>query len=131
MENTFRDIYYNVEEQDKTNNIFFMNDNEMKEYIDNYNNSYNTKYDFKKVKDEIEYIKQYPGKLYKQEYTREGENEYLNDFCNVDNNYDSTKKENTFRLLSFNIHSFIKSCSNFVRNQYNLFELTKNKNITI
>jgi endonuclease/exonuclease/phosphatase family metal-dependent hydrolase len=129
MENTFRDIYYNVGEQNKTNNIFFMNDNEMKNYINNYNATYNKKYDFQKVKDEINYIKQYSGKLYKEEYTREGETEYLNDFCNVNNKYDSEKKENTFRLLSFNIHSFIKSCSNFVRTQFNLFELTTNKNI--
>jgi len=122
-QNIFRDIYFNNGDKNKNNNIFFMNDAKLKNHISNFNLKYNTKYDFMQVKNQINYIKSYPGRLYLAEYTRPGEIEHLNNFCNVDNKYDYPKKQNTFRLITYNVHSFINSCANFKKNDLDMFEI--------
>jgi len=65
-------------------------------------------------------IGEFKNKLYPKEYTRKGEIEYLNVFCDESSNPKPIAKEsNTFRLLSFNVHSFIKSCDVYSRNRNN------------
>jgi len=123
--NTLRDIYYNSGDTHTSNNVFHMNDNELMQYLNRYNKINNTNYNYKTVKYDITFIKKYPGKLYKGEYSRSGELEYLRDFCNVDNSiiftdnmYKKTSyngKEN-YRLMSYNIHSFINSCNSIKDN---------------
>ena len=117
--NTLRDIYFNSGETYVKNNVFHMNDSELKKYLDQYNTTNNTKFDLTRLKKDIDTIKKYPGKLYKDEYTRIGELEYLRDFCDIDNTVvfnNSMYKKKThnnkenYRLMSYNIHSFINSC---------------------
>jgi len=124
-----KEIYFNPKGE-KDGNIFFMTDDEIRKHIFKFNSRYNTNYDPEKMIDAVKYIKTYPGKLYKTEYSRVGEVEYLNDFCDVDNFYNYQKKNNTFRLVSFNIHSFIESCKNFKRDENGIFvEINDKSNI--
>ena len=116
--NTLREIYYN-EGTKHQKNVYQMSDNELQQHLSSYNTMNNTNYTIENVKKDIQYIKQYSGKLYKGEYSREGEYEYLRDFCSVDNSivFTSDKYKKTeymgkpnFRLLSYNVHAFINSC---------------------
>lgn len=62
-------------------------------------------------------ILQFKNKLYKKEYTRSGEIEYLNSYCDNSNVANTVYKyKNTFRILTYNVHSFINSCNVFYRN---------------
>lgn len=79
----------------------------------------------------INYTKEYPQRLYKKEYTRPGEREFISDFChnsiiNVDDLPDFDKKSN-FRFITFNVHSFIETCK--VYNNVNSYLTDINTNI--
>jgi endonuclease/exonuclease/phosphatase family metal-dependent hydrolase len=60
-----------------------------------------------------EKIKLFKNKLYENEYDRKGEIDHLNDFCKNSKSINDIKpksKDNSIRVMSFNIHAFIKSC---------------------
>ena len=104
---TIIDIYYNP---GKTDSIFNYDDNNLQLYINNFNTKNTTNYNLDTIKSHITNCKKYPGKLYKDEYNREGELEHLKNFIiNANNNinYDTLNKNNVFRLLSYNVHAFV------------------------
>src|SRR5690606_29691246 len=74
-------------------------------------------------------IATFKNKLYEKEYTRPGEIEFLNVFCDDSvNPYIIPKDLDTFRLLSYNVHSFIKSCNVYLRNRNNAMTDTIQQN---
>jgi endonuclease/exonuclease/phosphatase family metal-dependent hydrolase len=131
--NTLRDIYYNEGEIFKKNNPFHMNEENLTNYVMNYNIKNNTNYKPVDIINNINHVKSYKGFLYPTEYTREGEIEFLKDFCNVKNNYEEfiEKQPNTFRLVSYNVHSFINSCNtiNKEKNTRNIFDVLNMYNV--
>jgi endonuclease/exonuclease/phosphatase family metal-dependent hydrolase len=131
--NILSDIYYNPGEKFKKNNIFFMNNFEIDKYINDFNKNNKTNFDINYVKKFINLQKKTPNKLYNKEYNQPSSKEFLNNFCTVENLIDkdlgNNRSPDIFRLLSYNIHSFINSCMSYKKNKYNLFEDIENTNI--
>jgi len=78
--------------------------------------------DFSSDKDGLEYyanLENTKNKLYKGEYSHSGEIEYLDEYCSKSQPYIDTKQfqkdDHTFRFVSYNVHSFIKSCAVYVK----------------
>lgn len=104
------EIYYNPE-QNNNNNPYKKNEDELKRYIAEYNSRNSTVHTYESISQTLDYIKKYEGKLYETEYQREGELEYLKDFCDIyESKIENAKDGTIIRLLSFNVHCFIKSC---------------------
>ncbi len=94
-----------------------MNGEEKQKYINNFKQKFGT--DFSNAKEGNYYgdeVKRSKNKLYASEYTRNGEVQYLNIFCeNTTTDYIDYKEQDVFRVISYNIHAFIKSCDIYVK----------------
>lgn len=119
--------------EDMKNSFVNMTDKEKTQYIENFMKVTGQDFSQESRPKSNEYfgktIATFKNKLYEKEYTRPGEIEFLNVFCDDSvNPYIIPKDLDTFRLLSYNVHSFIKSCNVYLRNRNNAMTDTIQQN---